>query len=59
MAKWGKQPDTKTNIKKEGRLWCERECSNCEIGAHERCNSPKCHMPKWRDVKSKLTKKRR
>jgi hypothetical protein len=28
--------------------WCECERSNCDIGAHERCPSPKCHMPKWK-----------
>jgi hypothetical protein len=38
---------------KEDRLWCECECTNCEIGAHERCSSPKCHMPKWQDIKNK------
>jgi hypothetical protein len=37
----------------ESQFWSECECVNCEIGAHERCNSPKCHMPKWRDVKGK------
>jgi hypothetical protein len=45
MKKSGK-PDSK-----EVQLWCE--CANCEIGAHERCKSPKCHMPKWRDIKDK------
>jgi hypothetical protein len=38
-------------------LWCECECANCEIGAHERCQSPKCHMPKWKDIKSKPPKR--
>jgi hypothetical protein len=46
MAKSGK----KTEIKEE-RLWCECECAICEIGAHERRNSRKCHMPKWKDIK--------
>jgi hypothetical protein len=45
MKKSGKQENKETD------LWCECECANCEIGAHERCNSPKCQMPKWRDVK--------
>jgi len=34
-----------------GEHWCECECANCDIGAHERCSSPKCHMPKWKDRK--------
>jgi len=44
---------TKSAKKIEARpqFWCECECANCEIGAHERCNSPKCHMPKWKDIK--------
>ncbi len=33
--------------------WCECDCSQCEIGAHERCSSKDCHMPKWRDVEKK------
>ena len=38
--------------------WCECECPLCDIGAHERCTSDKCHMPKWRDVgKPKKPKK--
>ena len=42
----------------EGRqLWCECECANCEIGAHERCHSSKCHMPKWKDIKEKPPKR--
>jgi len=44
---------------KEARLSCECECVNCEIGAHERCNSHKCHMPKWRDTKGKPPKRER
>jgi hypothetical protein len=51
MRKSGKKPEIK-----KGQLWCECECSNCEIGAHERCNSIKCHMPKWKDIKGKLPK---
>jgi hypothetical protein len=47
MKKSGK-PETR----KEER-WCECDCANCEIGAHERCNSPKCHMTKWKDIKPK------
>jgi hypothetical protein len=54
MTKSGKKPDTK-----EAQLWCECDCANCEIGAHERCNSPKCHMPKWKDVKGKPPKRGR
>jgi hypothetical protein len=46
-----KKSDPKQGIKQD-QLWCECEC-NCEIGAHERCHSPKCHMLKWKDVKSK------
>jgi hypothetical protein len=38
---------------KESELRCECECANCEIGAHERCHSPKCQMPKWEDIKNK------
>ena len=48
MTKSGKKLDTK-----EPQLRCEHECDNCEIGAHERCQSAKCHMPKWRDIKAK------
>jgi hypothetical protein len=40
------------------KLWCECECANCEIGAHERCHSSKCHMPKWKDIKTKPRPKR-
>jgi hypothetical protein len=40
-------------------LWCECECANCDIGAHERCHSPKCHMPKWKDVQAKAPKRDR
>jgi hypothetical protein len=47
MKKSGKQPE------KKDELWCECECINCEIGAHERCQSPKCHMPKWKDIQGK------
>jgi hypothetical protein len=46
MTKSGKKPE-----RDRDQPWCER--ANCEIGAHERCHSPKCHMPKWKDVKSK------
>jgi hypothetical protein len=46
MKKSGKKAETK-----KSQLWCECECVNCEIGAHERCDSPHCHMPKWKDVK--------
>jgi hypothetical protein len=38
MTKPGKQREGKLN-----QLWCECDCANCEIGAHERCQSPKCH----------------
>ena len=51
MAKSSKRLETK-----QDKLWCECECANCEIGAHERCHSPKCHMPKWQDVKRKPSK---
>jgi len=54
MTKSGKKPDRKRN-----QLWCECECANCDIGAHERCASPKCHMPKWRDVKNKPSERER
>jgi hypothetical protein len=53
-----KQPGPKSEIK-EAQLWCECECANCEIGAHERCHSHKCHMPKWKDIKSKPPKRSR
>ena len=36
--------------------WCECECSQCEIGAHERCSSKECHMPKWQDIEKKKKK---
>lgn len=48
MKKSGLKPGVK-----QDQLWCEFECANCEIGAHERCHSPKCHMLKWRDIKNK------
>jgi len=48
MRKSGKNLEDKTD-----QLWCECECANCEIGAHERCNSRKCHMPKWKDIQGK------
>ena len=37
----------------DAQLWYECECVNCDIGAHERCHSSKCRMPKWKDVKNK------
>jgi hypothetical protein len=52
MAKDGKKTE-----KQGDHLWCECECINCEIGAHERCNSAKCHMPKWKDVKDRSPKR--
>ena len=51
MTKSGKRQESK-----EPQFWCECECSNYEIGAHERCQSTKCHMPKWKDVKGKATR---
>jgi hypothetical protein len=32
---------------------CECNCWNCDIGAHERCNSPLCKMPKWNEIPRK------
>jgi hypothetical protein len=52
MKKSSRKPD----IRKD-QLWCECECANCEIGAQERCNSPKCHMPKWKDIEGKKSKR--
>jgi hypothetical protein len=26
---------------------CECPCCQCDIGAHERCGSSLCQMPKW------------
>jgi hypothetical protein len=53
----------KKSVKKpnpeESQLSCDCDCANCEIGAHERCSSPKCHMPKWKDVKEKPPKRDR
>ena len=40
-----KKPGGKPEPKKDDQMWCECECANCDIGAHERCHSPKCHMP--------------
>jgi len=31
--------------------WCTCTCWHCDIGAHERCASGECHMPKWKDIK--------
>ncbi len=39
--------------------WCECECSQCEIGAHERCTHKECHMPKWGDLEQKPDKKKK
>ncbi len=54
MAKPDKKPDPKKD-----QLWCECECTSCEIGAHERCQSSECHMPKWKDIPTKKPKSRR
>jgi hypothetical protein len=51
MTKSGKRQKPK-----EAELWCECECPSCEIGTHERCNSSKCHMPKWKDIKPRPRK---
>jgi len=53
MAKSGKKPEAK-----QCQLWCECECANCEIGAHERCNFPKCHMLKWAGRQAQDARKR-
>jgi len=34
-------------------LECDCECASCDLGAHERCSSPRCHMPKWKDRRRK------
>jgi hypothetical protein len=26
---------------------CEATCIKCDLGMHELCGSPKCHMPHW------------
>jgi len=50
--------DDKTRTSSKTEAWCECDCPQCDIGAHERCNSDKCHMPKWKDVnKPKKPKK--
>jgi hypothetical protein len=54
MKKSGTKPEPRKDP-----LWCECECVNCEIGAHERCTSPKCHMLKWKDVQPKPPKRDR
>ena len=36
------------------RHWCDCECALCDIGAHKRCTSDKCHMPNWKDIKKRL-----
>jgi hypothetical protein len=45
----------KTSPKKQKEIpqkyWCACDCVQCDIGAHERCTSAECHMPKWKDVK--------
>jgi hypothetical protein len=51
MKKSGKPPEPRRD-----QLSCECECANCEIGAHERCVSPKCLMPKWKDIKPSPSK---
>jgi hypothetical protein len=48
MEKSSKNPKIEAD-----QLSCECDCANCDIGAHERCKSPKCHMPKWKDIKPK------
>ena len=48
--KWEKSTPKKPKRPPEA-YWCECSCSNCDIGAHERCTSEECHMPKWKDTK--------
>jgi hypothetical protein len=54
MKKSGKSPESKRD-----QLWSECECPDCDIGAHERCHSPKCHMLKWKDIQNKSPKRDR
>jgi hypothetical protein len=37
--------------------WCDCTCVHCEMGAHERCGHPQCHMPKWADVQDLIGRK--
>ncbi len=37
----------------------EGTCGSVGMGAHERCQSPKCQMPKWKDIQSKTPKRDR
>lgn len=46
MTKEEKKPENKKD-----EHWWECDCVNSDIGAHERCKSSKCHMPKWKDIK--------
>lgn len=50
-----KKTSPKSQVR-ESQFCCECESANCDIGAHERCHSPKCQMPKWKDVKGKPTR---
>lgn len=42
---------TKSELERPVAYSCNCSCSQCDIGAHERCTSPDCHMPKWNDIK--------
>jgi hypothetical protein len=53
MAFWRKKKDKDKGDKGKDETvkhTCECTCWHCEIGAHERCQSPDCKMPKWKDI---------
>jgi len=48
---WKKKATPKKAKQHPQQFWCECDCAQCDIGAHERCASEKCHMPKLKDIK--------
>lgn len=50
MIRKKKVPEKKPK-KELQQYWCACDCAQCDIGAHERCTSKDCHMPKWKDIK--------
>jgi len=32
--------------KPDPKHWCACDCKSCDLGAHENCTKPECHMPK-------------
>lgn len=43
----------KKDDREQYQHWCECDCSQCEIGTHERCANKQRHMPKWQHIEKK------